>query len=92
MRLSKTSAFSREVSEMLLSEVLATVDTPEGRARLKAYLASQPFPHFEAYPENPKLLVRIDEDGMRTVGRFIKRQFVPYKIEAPDASGSISTE
>jgi hypothetical protein len=64
--------------DMLLSDAIAMVDTPEGHARLKAYLASQPFPHFEAYPGNPRLLVRIEEDGTRTVGNFVERQFVPF--------------
>jgi hypothetical protein len=49
---------------------------------LKAYLASQPFPHFEAYSENPLQLVRIDEDGTRTVGNFVERQFIPYEPDA----------
>ncbi len=60
---------------MLLSEAMAIVETPEGRAMLKAHLESLPFPHFEVYPGNPKLLVRIDKDGTRTVGRFVQRQF-----------------
>jgi len=61
---------------MLLSEAVAMVDTPEGQARLKAYLESQPFPHFEVHPEALGLLVRIDGDGTRTVGRFVDRRFV----------------
>jgi hypothetical protein len=69
-----------------LSDVLATVDTPEGRARLTAYLATTPFPHFEAHPASPKLLVRIDEDGTRTVGHFVKRQFVPYEPVVHDTA------
>jgi hypothetical protein len=46
---------------------------------LKAHLASQPFPHFEAHPGNPGLLVRIEEDGTRTVGNFVERQFIPLR-------------
>jgi hypothetical protein len=60
-----------------LSDVIASVDTPEGRKRVADYLAKQSFPHFEAAPDAPRLLVQIDADGTRTVGRFVGRQFVP---------------
>jgi len=63
----------------LLSERLRDIDTPAGRARVEALLASGPFPHFEPAPGRPGLLVKIDEDGTRTVGRFIKRAFTPVK-------------
>jgi hypothetical protein len=63
----------------LLSERLKDIDTPAGRARVAAGLASEPFPHFEVAPGRPGLLVRIDEDGTRTIGRFVKRTFVPVK-------------
>jgi len=63
-----------------LSECLEEVETPVGRARLKAYLESLPFPHFEGCPGNRRLLVRIDEDGTRTVGRFVGRTFCPEKV------------
>lgn len=57
-----------------LSEILQTVDTPEGKARVTAYLDAQPYPHYEA-AEEPGYLVRIDADGRRTVGRFVGRGF-----------------
>lgn len=60
-----------------LSEATRTIDTPVGRARLKAYLDSQPFPHFEAHLTVKGALIRIDEDGTRTAGRFVDRKFVP---------------
>jgi hypothetical protein len=62
-----------------LSEILASVDTPEGRERVAAYLENQPYPHFEQYPGSAGLLVRIDLDGTRTVGRFVNREFVAVK-------------
>jgi hypothetical protein len=46
---------------------------------VEAHLASVPFPHFEPAPGRPGLLVKIDEDGTRTVGRFIRRAFTPVK-------------
>lgn len=60
-----------------LSECLRSVATPQGQGQLQRYLAARPFPHFEAAPNAPGLLVRIDEDGTRTVGRFVNREFRP---------------
>jgi hypothetical protein len=62
-----------------LSECLAAVDSDEGRQRVKAYLDSRPFPHYQPAPGVPDLLVRVDEDGARTVGRFVGREFQPTK-------------
>jgi hypothetical protein len=59
-----------------LSEIVETVDQPEGHARLKAYLESRPFPHFEPHPVRKGLLIRVEQDGRRSVGRFKNRQFV----------------
>jgi hypothetical protein len=60
-----------------LSECLALVDTPDGRRRVSEYLQSRPYPHYEPAPDSPGLLVRVDEDGTRTLGRFVQRRFVP---------------
>jgi len=60
-----------------LSGLLRTVDSKAGRARVEAQQAARPFPHFERAPGKPGLLVRIDEDGKRTVGRFVNREFRP---------------
>ena len=58
-----------------LSELLNSVDSDAGRERLEAHLASRPFPHFEPARDRPGFLVKIDEDGKRTVGRFVNREF-----------------
>jgi len=58
-----------------LSECLAEVDSSEGRKRVASFLDGQPFPHFEPAQGQPGLLVRVDEDGTRTLGRFVGRQF-----------------
>jgi len=55
--------------------LLDAVDSPEGRRRLADYLATRPFPHYEAAPGKPGRLVRIEADGSRTVGRFVGRRF-----------------
>jgi hypothetical protein len=62
-----------------LSECLHSADSAKGRKRLKTNLESQPFPHYEGHPEVQGLLIRVDEDGRRTVGRFVNRQFQPAK-------------
>lgn len=51
--------------------------TPEGTRRVRAALAKAPFPHFDPVPGSPRLLVRIDADGTKTLGRFKGRRFVP---------------
>jgi hypothetical protein len=58
-----------------LSACLESIDTSEGRQRVAEYLGNQPFPHYEPAPEAPGMLVRIERDGTRTVGRFVNRKF-----------------
>jgi len=62
-----------------LSDALRTVDTAEGRDRLEHTLAEQPYPHFEAASGKPGLLVRVDANGTRTLGRFVGRKFTPTR-------------
>jgi hypothetical protein len=62
-----------------LSACLKTVDTSEGHDRVRAYLGTRPFPHYEKAADVPGMLVRIDADGTRTIGRFVNRQFQPLK-------------
>jgi hypothetical protein len=59
-----------------LQQIFDSIDTPEGHAKFRAYLDSQPFPHFEAHPTVKDALIWIDEDGTRTAGRFVDRKFV----------------
>ena len=65
-----------------LSELIATIGTPEGDARLRAYLESEPFPHFEAHPTRKGMLIRTEADGTRSVGRFVDREFVAEPAES----------
>lgn len=62
-----------------LSESLEVIETPAGRERLTAVLTQRPFPHFEAAEGRAGLLVKIDEDGTRTIGRFVQRVFTPVE-------------
>lgn len=58
-----------------LSECLKSVASAAGRKRLATFLDSQPYPHYEPASDAPGLLVRIESDGQRTVGRFVNRKF-----------------
>ena len=62
-----------------LSSCLSTIDSYEGRRRLGEHLNSLPYPHYEAVPASAGLLVRIEVDGKRTIGRFVNRKFCPAK-------------
>lgn len=64
-----------------LSTALNSVDTPSGHGRVREHLASLPYPHFEPAADRPGLIVKIDEDGTRTVGRFVNRQFRPVPLQ-----------
>lgn len=68
-----------------LSHSLETINQPEGRARLQAYLESRPFPRFWADPVEAEVMVREDADGTRTRGRFIGREFVALNAMAAAA-------
>ena len=70
----KALALRRSGDVEPLSKILGSVDSKEGRGRVAKYLKSVPFPHYEQADESG-LLVRIDADGRRTVGRFVNRQF-----------------
>jgi hypothetical protein len=72
-------ALCRNAATRPLSECLKSVDSAKGRQRLRAFLEGQPFPHYEAHPDRAGLLIRIDEDGRRTAGRFVNRQFHAVK-------------
>lgn len=77
-------ALCRSAAAQPLSACLESVDSAAGRSRLAGYLESQPFPHYEPASDAPGLLVRIDADGKRTLGRFVHRQFQAIR-DKPDA-------
>ena len=58
--------------------VTGSVVPPDVRERVEDSLESRPFPHYEASPVDPEFLIRINEDGSRTVGRFVKCQFESF--------------
>ena len=75
-------ALCRTAAARPLSACLESVDSPEGRGRVTEFLHTQPYPHYESAADSPGLLVRIEADGKRTVGRFIARQFKVVKPKA----------
>lgn len=76
---SRAFALRRAGATIPLSNVLASVDTPAGRQRVADYVETRPFPHYEAAPNSPGLLVRVLQDGTRTIGRFVNREFQPIE-------------
>lgn len=58
-----------------LTEVLSSVDASAGKQRLNDHLQQLPYPHYEPTAE-ADLLIRIEEDGTRTLGRFIDGEFI----------------
>jgi hypothetical protein len=73
-------ALCRNAGARPLSACLESVDSPEGRQRVADLLESGPFPHYQSHPDRPGLLVRIDANGDRTVGRFVNRQFQSVNV------------
>ena len=72
-------ALCRNAAARPISACLSEVDSVEGRSRVTEFLQTLPFPHYEPAPDSPGLLIRIDADGKRTMGRFINRQFKAVK-------------
>jgi hypothetical protein len=75
LRTAEALRLKRQGETRPLSRLLSSVAKPAGRKRLEAYLSAGPFPHFEPAPGKPGLLVKIDQDGTRSVGRFVNREF-----------------
>jgi hypothetical protein len=85
-------ALRRNAATQPLSEALASVDTPAGRKRVAEVVARQPFPHYKQHPSRPGLLIRIDENGAQTVGRFVNRVFTAAKAGSTPAKNPVTPE
>lgn len=59
-----------------ISELIESVGSEAGRQRLAAYLESLPFPHYEPVKGEPEVFIRVGQDGVRTKGRFVGREWV----------------
>jgi hypothetical protein len=79
-------ALRRAGAEQPLSQLMAGVDSAPGRQRVADYLTTQPFPHYEPAAGRPGLLVRIEESGRRSIGRFVRGTFRLAKSAPPRRS------
>ena len=78
LRGDKALAVRRAGDTRPLSESIQSVDSPKGRRRVVEHLKTLPYPHYE--PANsPGLLVRIEANGKRAIGRFVNREFQVVK-------------
>jgi hypothetical protein len=71
----------RNAATRPLSVCLKSVDSPAGRRQVTEFLQGQPWPHYEPHPHQAGLLVRIEANGKRTIGRFVNRQFQTVKAK-----------
>lgn len=62
-----------------VADAFALIGTEEGGRMYTEHLENRPFPHYETDPENPDLLIEIAEDGTRTRGHFLGREFCEVK-------------
>lgn len=83
----KTLALRKSGDHRPLSKLLSSVDSAEGRKRVADYLNTQPFPHYEPSADHPGMLIRIDESGHRTVGKFVNREFQPLRSKTKRKTG-----
>jgi len=74
-------ALCRNAAARPLSACLDSADSPEGHHRVAQFLQTQTYPHYEPTPDFPGLLIRIEGDGKRTLGRFVNRQFKAVKTK-----------
>lgn len=79
LRMPEILALRKSGGHKPLSACLKEVDSSAGRERVAKYLQSRPFPHYE---QKNGHLVRIDEDGTRTTGRFVNREFQSLRKRA----------
>jgi hypothetical protein len=71
-----------------MADLLARLDdvnSPDGRARLQAYLKTHKFPRYWAHPEQARLFIREEADGAKSVGRFEGREWIEIDVLAGDA-------
>jgi hypothetical protein len=80
LRTREIMALRKSGGQKPLSDCLKGIDSPAGRQRVAEFLETSPFPHYEAAPGKAGHLIRLEENGTRTVGRFVDRKFQPVRI------------
>lgn len=89
LRLEQLQALKKRGDLHALGEALA--DTDANRHKVSTYLEARPFPHFERGPHEGQL-VKVDEDGTRTVGLFVGREFKPLDASLAAPSTRLDEE
>jgi hypothetical protein len=84
LRLPEILALRKAGATKSLAACLADAGTTSGNQRVANYLKSRPYPHYEADPQKPGMLLRLNEDGTQTTGRFVNREFKPFKGHGND--------
>lgn len=77
LRTDQALALKRRGAVIPLSALLdltSEAQQAEFAVQFRANLDAKPFPHFEPAAKRG-LLVKVDQDGTRTVGRFVNREF-----------------
>src|SRR4051812_3833173 len=72
---SRALALRRAGAGAPLFECLASVGSAVGRRRVGGFSGAGPFPRHEPVPGSPGLIVRVEADGTRTLGRYVGREF-----------------
>ena len=76
----QVEALRKTTEAPTVGQLLEVVDTPKGREMFQAFLESEPYPHYRAHPDAKGYLIRTEENGKETTGRFVNRQFVARKL------------
>lgn len=82
LRTREIQALREAGGQQPLSTCLEDVDSPAGRQRVSDFLKTRPFPHYEQTAGKAGHLIRIEQDGTRTAGRFVNRQFRPLRTRS----------
>jgi len=76
LRTDRVLALKRLGTEKPLSECLKAPGTPDGNKQLSQTLQENPYPHYRPAPGKAGFLLRVEEDGTETCGRFYNRKFI----------------
>lgn len=79
----KAIALRKSGDQKPISQLIASVDSDVGRQRVADYLSTQPYPHYIPVSGQSGCLLRVEESGAQTMGRFVNRKFVPLKKKDP---------
>jgi hypothetical protein len=78
LRTDEALAFKKRREVLPLSASL-DADTDAGHARFHAHMNARPYPRYEPAADMPGLVVRVDANGVHTLGRLVGREFSPVE-------------